>query len=207
MSCKVIRKIDPAEKMGVVARVNGRVGVVEYTEIDDEQRDARDSEGELLYWAGNLAVHAFDTSFVRRVTDQADSLLPFHASAKKIPALDAEGNALSPREPNGHKLERFVFDALAAARGVCVVEARRSEEYSPVKNAEGSDSPAHGPSRPGRPVSHLARGSGRGASRPPTAVIEIDESRVGGCEDLRSLGIHSAEQAGDIIQTARGVEA
>jgi len=206
MSCKVIRKIDPAEKMGVVARVNGRVGVVEYTEIDDEQRDARDSEGELLYWAGNLAVHAFDTSFVRRVTDRADSLLPFHASAKKIPALDAEGNALSPREPNGHKLERFVFDALAAARGVCVVEVRRSEEYSPVKNAEGSDSPATAR----RDLVALYRTwlEEAGVEPPsPDALIEIDESRIGGCEDLRRLGIQSAEQAGDIIQTARGVEA
>jgi UDP-N-acetylglucosamine/UDP-N-acetylgalactosamine diphosphorylase len=160
MSCKVIRKVDPAEKMGVVARVNGRVGVVEYTEIDDEQRYARDAAGDLVYWAGNLAVHAFDTAFVRRVADH---------------------------EPNGHKLERFVFDALAAARSVCVVEARRSEEYSPVKNAEGSDSPVTAP--------------------PPGTAIEIDESRIGGCEDLRSLGIRSVEEAGDIVHTARGVEA
>jgi UDP-N-acetylglucosamine/UDP-N-acetylgalactosamine diphosphorylase len=206
MSCKVIRKIDPAEKMGVVARVNGRVGVVEYTEIDDEQRYARDTAGDLVYWAGNLAVHAFDTAFVRRVADHADSLLPFHASAKKIPALDDEGQALSPDEPNGHKLERFVFDALAAARSVCVVEARRSEEYSPVKNAEGSDSPVTAR----RDLVALYRTWLADAGvevPPPGTAIEIDESRISGCEDLRRLGIRSVEEAGDIVHTARGVEA
>jgi UDP-N-acetylglucosamine/UDP-N-acetylgalactosamine diphosphorylase len=206
MSCKVIRKIDPAEKMGVVARVNGRVGVVEYTEIDDEQRHARDASGDLLYWAGNLAVHALDTAFVRRVAADADSLLPFHASAKKIPALDAEGHPLSPEEPNGHKLERFVFDALAAARSVCVVEARRSEEYSPVKNAEGSDSPATAR----RDLVALYRSWLEEAgveAPPPGTAIEIDEARVGGGDDLRSLGLRSVEEAGDIVRTARGVEA
>jgi hypothetical protein len=139
-SCKSLRKREPGEKMGVFARIDGRIGVVEYTEITDEQRDARDSEGRLVFDAGNLAVHAFDVEFVRGVAADAERWLPWHASAKKIPTVDANGAAVEPDEPNGYKLERFVFDALRAARTVCIVETGR-EEYGPVKNATGNDSP------------------------------------------------------------------
>ena len=41
----------------------------------------------------------------------AFSLLPFHLSAKKIPFVDSQGRTQTPAEPNGFKLERFVFDA------------------------------------------------------------------------------------------------
>src|SRR5690606_25277281 len=42
---------------------------------------------------------------------------------------------------NGVKFEMFVFDALPFARNPIVVEAKRGDEFSPVKNAEGVDSP------------------------------------------------------------------
>ena len=128
---------DGMEKMGVVARCGGELGIVEYTELDDEHRYARDDDGELAYWAGSTAIHLLETSFVRRVARDAATVLPFHASAKKIPCLGEEGGGVEPSEPNGYKLERFVFDALPAAERAVIVEARREEEYSPVKNAEG----------------------------------------------------------------------
>src|SRR5262245_51114141 len=128
MSCKVVRKRDAWEKAGVVARVDGRPGVVEYTELDDVHRHARDASGELVFWAGNTAIHVFDLAFVAHVAREADRWLPFHASQKAIPTLDDEGRELPPSAPNGHKLERFVFDALPAARGVCVLETARADE-------------------------------------------------------------------------------
>lgn len=202
MSCKVVRKEEPEEKVGVVARLGGRVGVVEYTEIDDAHRNARDSQGELVYWAGSIAVHVFDTAFVRRVAKDAESLLPFHASAKKIPEVGPGGETRAPDAPNGHKLERFVFDALGAAKQVLVMETPRTEEYSPVKNAEGSDSPAT--SR--RDLSARYRGwlEASDIDVPPDVLIEIDDSRIGGPEDLRALGIRCLEDAPDVIRTAPG---
>jgi len=202
MSCKVLRKRDPDEKVGVVAKVDGRLGVVEYTEIDDAHRQARDSRGELLFGAGNMAVHAFDPAFVRRVAGEAERRLPYHASAKKIPHVDAAGRTLAPEAPNGHKLERFVFDALPAARHVCVVEAGR-DEYSPVKNASGSDSPETAR----RDLSACYRGwlEVAGVDAPPEgAVLEIDEARIGGPEDLQQQGIRRIEDAPDTIHVRTG---
>jgi UDP-N-acetylglucosamine/UDP-N-acetylgalactosamine diphosphorylase len=205
MSCKVIRKCEPGEKLGVLAQVDGRIRVVEYTEIDDEHRDARDAAGELLHWAGNIALHAFCVDFVRRVAAEADRLLPYHSSAKAIPTIDADGNALKPDEPNGYKLERFVFDALAATERVCVVEARREEEYSPIKNADGTDSPLTARRDLSARYRSWLEQAGIDAPRPGLA-IEIDESRVGGPEDLRALGVRHFSEASDVVRTAAGDE-
>jgi len=39
-------------------------------------------------------------------------------------------------------MEQFVFDALGHAARVVTQEVRREDEFAPVKNAEGPDSPA-----------------------------------------------------------------
>lgn len=204
-SCKSLRKREPGEKMGVFARIEGRIGVVEYTEITPEQRDARDSAGRLLFDAGNLAVHAFDVGFVRDVAADADRWLPWHASEKKIPTVDADGAPVEPAQPNGLKLERFVFDALRAADTVCIVEAAR-DEYGPVKNASGNDSPQS--SRQALSSRYRRWIEAAGLSAPgPAQQIEIDEARIGGPEDLRALGVASIEHAPESIQTRLGDDA
>ena len=128
ISCKVVRKTDPNEKVGVLARRGGTLSVVEYTELDAEHRDARDADGGLRFWAGNVAIHLFEVAFLRHLAREAETHLPFHASKKKIPGLDASGHRVEPEAPNGLKLERFVFDAVPAAQRVCVVEADRAED-------------------------------------------------------------------------------
>ena len=67
--------------------------------------------------------------------------LPFHRADKKIPTVDASGNAVKPEKPNGVKFEMFVFDAVPSARNPIVIETLRQDDFSPVKNAEGLDSP------------------------------------------------------------------
>jgi len=204
MSCKVIEKLEPGENVGIVALVNGKIGMVEYTELKDEHRYARDESGALLYWTGNVAIHIFDTAFVRRVASTADALLPYHASAKKIPHVDAEGRLVRPEDPNGYKLERFVFDALPVARAVCVVEASRSAEYAPVKNAEGPESPATAR----RKLTAQYRGWLESADiRVPERVfIEIDHAFVDGPEEARGLGIQRIEEMADTIRIGPGAE-
>jgi UDP-N-acetylglucosamine/UDP-N-acetylgalactosamine diphosphorylase len=202
MSCKVVQKIDPHEKVGVMAQIDGVLGVVEYTELDDAQRFARDERGDLLYWAGSVAIHLFETVFLRRVAAEAERWLPFHTSEKRITMLDDRGRAQVPEQPNGRKLERFVFDALPAAKSTCVVEASRAVEYSPIKNAEGTDSPHT--AREDLVAQYRAWLDAAGVSAPPGAVIEIDHSEVDGPEDLQRLGIRNASEASDIVRTATG---
>ncbi len=203
MSCKVLRKPDPDVKWGVLARIDERIGIVEYTELDDATRNARDADGELVYWAGSPAIHLLSTRFVRRVAGQAGELLPYHASAKKIPTVDPEGRSDAPAEPNGHKLERFVFDALPAADRVCLVEDRIEQEFSPVKNAEGPESPST--ARRDLVAEYRRWLTAAGVPLPPEGQwIEIDHARIDGPDDAIAAGIGSLEAASDFIQVAPG---
>ncbi len=197
VSCKVVAKVDPAEKVGVLATVDGAVGVVEYTELDEALSRERDARGDLVYWAGNIAIHVFETAFVRRIADEADRWLPFHASEKKIPGVDAEGRRVEPEQPNGRKLERFVFDALPAAKQVCIVETARETEFSPVKNASGTDSPDT--SRRDLVIQYGRWLEAAGLAFPPDASLEIDHSRIDSAEDARALGLGDLAEAGDLV--------
>jgi UDP-N-acetylglucosamine/UDP-N-acetylgalactosamine diphosphorylase len=189
--------------MGVVAHVDGQIGVVEYTELDDANRHARGPDGELLYWAGSIAIHVLELDFVREVAANADRLLPYHASAKKIPTVDAEGRPVAPTDPNGLKLERFVFDALPAAGRVMILETRREEDYSPIKNATGSDSPET--ARRDLMAVYRRWLSAAGVEGvDATAAIEIDHSVIDGPEDLRASRIRRIADAGDAIRIAPG---
>ena len=141
MASVVVRKIAAAEKMGVIARVDGRTGVVEYSDLPDELARQVDADGELVYWAGSIAVHCIEVEFARRLTD-GGLRLPYHHALKKVPYLDAEGRRVEPDAPNAVKFETFLFDALPSAERTVTVEAAREDEFSPIKNAEGSDSPA-----------------------------------------------------------------
>jgi UDP-N-acetylglucosamine/UDP-N-acetylgalactosamine diphosphorylase len=206
MSCKVIRKLEPMEKVGVLARAGSETLVIEYTELPDELRYARDAGGSLRFWAGNLALHVFSLPFLRRIAESADRWLGFHVAEKKIPTIDAEGRPLVPGAPNGRKLERFVFDALPAAKSVCVVETSREREYAPLKNAEGSDSPAT--TRRALGARYRSWLAAAGVELPASVTrIEVDHSRLDGEEDARALGIRSLAEAAEFVRTAAGGDA
>lgn len=203
MSCKVVRKVDPMEKVGVVARVDGHPGVVEYTELEDEDRHARDEDGGLRLWAGNLAIHLLSTDFIRRVASDAYRLLPFHLSAKKIPCIDESGQGLEPSRPNGYKLERFVFDALREASEVCVVETTALEEFSPIKNADGPDSAET--CRRDLVAQYRRWLEAAGLELPAGGLsIEIDHSVIDGPREAAAAGFNRLEEAGHAIRTAGG---
>ncbi len=140
MASVVVRKLAPEEKMGVIARVGGRTGVVEYSDLPDALAAERDPEGELVYWAGSIAVHCLQVDFARRLTD-GGLQLPYHRALKRVPHVDDAGRRVEPQEPNAVKFETFLFDALPSARRTVTVEAAREAEFSPIKNAEGADSP------------------------------------------------------------------
>jgi UDP-N-acetylglucosamine/UDP-N-acetylgalactosamine diphosphorylase len=204
MSCKVLRKPDPDVKWGVLVLLDGQLAIVEYTELDDELRNARDADGRLVYWAGSPAIHLLCTDFAKRMAADADRWLPFHASAKKIPTVDADGRPVKPDAPNGHKLERFVFDALPAAERTCLVETRASEEFSPIKNAEGPESPS---SARRDLVAEYRRWLSEAGIQPPPEDqrIEIDHSQIDGPEDAAASGLSRYDQDPSIIRVQSGM--
>jgi UDP-N-acetylglucosamine/UDP-N-acetylgalactosamine diphosphorylase len=140
MSTKVVRKACPEEKVGVIGIRGDKLGVIEYSDLGEEDMVARGPHGELKYWAGNIAIHMIKVAFVRRL-EEAGIRLPFHRADKKVPFVDAKGRRIEPERPNGIKFESFIFDALGYAKNPVTLEVRREEEFSPVKNATGVDSP------------------------------------------------------------------
>jgi len=144
MSSKMVAKAYAAEKVGVFCQQGGKVLVVEYSDLPMALQEETDpATGELRYRAGSIALHVLDREFVHRLaTGGPDTALPFHRANKKIPTIDAAGEPVKPTEPNGIKFEMFVFDALPFARQPLVIETLREDDFSPVKNAEGQDSPA-----------------------------------------------------------------
>jgi UDP-N-acetylglucosamine/UDP-N-acetylgalactosamine diphosphorylase len=136
LSTKVVAKSGPDEKVGVLVKRGGIAGVVEYSDLPAELRNARDASGALRFSAGNIAVHVLRTAFVRRLNARGFSL-PYHVARKKLACISPEG---APVEVDGLKFETFVFDALAFAERSCAMEVKREREFAPIKNATGADS-------------------------------------------------------------------
>jgi UDP-N-acetylglucosamine/UDP-N-acetylgalactosamine diphosphorylase len=139
MSIKVCAKRDPSEGLGVAVERGGRHTVVEYTELTEAQKQARRPDGELLFKYGSVAIHVFSLAFLERETSAG---LPLHQAHKKVPYCDATGVTVKPAAANAYKFEKFIFDALPDAAQPLVLAFAREDEFAPVKNAEGSDSPA-----------------------------------------------------------------
>ena len=139
-SSKVVAKRSPQEKVGVFAQVNGRCTLIEYSDLPDELARQTDETGRLRLWAGNPAIHIFDVAFLERVTRGADRI-PFHVAKKKVPHLNERGEQVQPEHENALKFERFIFDVLPLAERWLLVETTRQDEFEPLKNATGADSP------------------------------------------------------------------
>lgn len=140
MSSKTLKKAYPKEKVGNFCLVNGRVCVIEYSDLPDELAEKTNADGSLVFELGSIAIHIISTDFVEKLNKQGFAL-PFHRAIKKIPFIDDNGKLVNPTEPNGIKLETFVFDALPLAKKSIIFETLREQEFAPVKNAQGADSP------------------------------------------------------------------
>jgi UDP-N-acetylglucosamine/UDP-N-acetylgalactosamine diphosphorylase len=139
LSVKLCAKREPLEGLGVVVERDGHFEMVEYSELTSEQAHRLDENGELYFKYGSVAIHLFSYDFLK-----AEALrdMPLHVAHKKIPVCNAQGDMIIPARPNGYKFEKFIFDVLPEARRVVNMAFDRAEEFSPVKNAEGLDSPA-----------------------------------------------------------------
>lgn len=141
MSSKNHRKHKPRESVGVHCVCDGVYHVIEYSELDIyPQLLETDAGGNVVYYAGNPAIHILSVDFVQRVYDNFDQF-PWHLAHKKIPYVDAGGQLVSPEGPNGYKFETFVFDALQmTSHGPVALEIEPPGEYTPTKQFDGANS-------------------------------------------------------------------
>lgn len=132
-SSKVVVKEQPGEKVGILAAVDGRCSIIEYSDLPADMAAEREADGRLRFRAGSPAIHLFSVPFLGRVTARGTGLA-YHLARKTVPTAGGPTDAL--------KFELFVFDALPMADRWLTVETPRAEEFAPLKNATGPDSPA-----------------------------------------------------------------
>ena len=135
---KSVVKANPHEKVGVFCKKNGKPGVVEYTEISEEMAESTNEDGELLYGESHILCNLFNISAIERM---GTNPLPYHVAFKKATYIDKDGNKIVPDGPNAYKFESFLFDAFSTLDNMAVLRVKREEEFAPVKNATGVDSP------------------------------------------------------------------
>jgi UDP-N-acetylglucosamine/UDP-N-acetylgalactosamine diphosphorylase len=161
LSSQVIAKRDPLERVGNVVQVDGRLMVIEYSDLPDDAAQRRNADGSLAIWAGSIAVHVIAAALLRRISGQgagpffgqkscsasktsaenmdlSPSGLPFHIAHKKVAHIDASGHRVEPKQPNAIKFERFIFDLMPQAHNAIVVEVDPAVAFAPLKNASGA---------------------------------------------------------------------
>jgi UDP-N-acetylglucosamine/UDP-N-acetylgalactosamine diphosphorylase len=202
MASKTIPKAGPLEKVGNFVMADGVLQVIEYSDLPESLATQTNPDGSLRFNAGSIAIHALSIPFIERINAGGKLSLPWHRAEKKVPCIDEQGGPIKPQAPNAVKLEQFVFDAIPLAKNAIVYTTDRAEEFSPVKNAQGVDSPAT--SRRDQ-IRRAARWlSEAGVNVPmkegePDAVIEISPLKAVSAEQLK-------ERGGD-VRIERGKEA
>ena len=122
IASKSISKAYPEEKLGAFCKRNGKPGIIEYIELTDEMINLRNSSGELVFGEGNFVSHLLSIEAIEKISDYD---LEYHTAIKK----------------NLCKFERFVFDGFKLFDDMLIMRVNRDEEFAPIKNKEGVDSP------------------------------------------------------------------
>ena len=134
---KVVRKVDPYERVGAMCLEDGKPSIVEYYELTPEMAEARDEKGTLLYGFGVILNYLFR---VDKLLEIAEKSLPLHVVEKKVPYIDENGVAVKPEIPNAYKFETLILDMVYMMDNCLSFEVDREKEFAPVKNATGTDS-------------------------------------------------------------------
>lgn len=138
LGSKTIIKRSPDEKVGVFCKRQGKPYVVEYTEISEKMANLRDENGELVFGQSHILCNMFNIEFLKKLENEP---LPYHTAYKKTSYIDSMGCECMPDTPNAYKFESFIFDAFSKAEDVLLLETLREDEFAPVKNNVGEDSP------------------------------------------------------------------
>jgi UDP-N-acetylglucosamine/UDP-N-acetylgalactosamine diphosphorylase len=138
IATRTVIKNSPNERVGVLCKKNGKVKVIEYTEVPKEMMVATDEAGEFLYGESHIMCNLFSLEAIEKASTKE---LKYHVAVKKIKYIDENGKLVNPTEPNCYKFEKFVFDSFGLFDEIAILRGKREEDFAPIKNAEGQDSP------------------------------------------------------------------
>ena len=137
VGAKVISKVAPEEKVGVLCYRDGRPSIIEYSDLSEEMMYQKDENGDYAYNSGVILNYLFKTAALKRI---ADMNMPLHVAKKKIPYINDNGEYIKPDEINGNKYESLVLDMIEMMDGCMAFEVERGKEFAPIKNMHGVDS-------------------------------------------------------------------
>ena len=138
IASKSVVKTNPRERAGVFCKIDGKPGIIEYSELPEEMIEEVDENGELVFGDVNILSHLYNINALEKMSDK---VMPYHIAVKKSDYLDENGNLIEPEDKNVYKFESFIFDAFSNFDDISILRVKREEEFAPIKNKEGNDSP------------------------------------------------------------------
>ena len=138
IASKSVIKANPHERAGVFCKIDGKPGIIEYSELPTQMAEEVNEHGDLVYGDVNILSHLFS---IEALEELAKIDLPYHIAEKKSNYLDENGNLVEPEGKNVYKFESFIFDAFSYYNNMSILRVKREEEFAPIKNKEGVDSP------------------------------------------------------------------
>ena len=138
IASKSIAKANPHERVGVFCQMNGHPKVIEYSELPEKMAEEIDESGELKYGESHVMCNLFTIEAIEEISKQP---LIYHSAIKKNSYLDEKGKEVIPTEKNCYKFEAFIFDAFTFFDDIAILRGKREDDFAPVKNKEGVDSP------------------------------------------------------------------
>ena len=135
---KTIVKANAHEKVGAFCKKNKSPFVIEYTEISDDMAEKTNAKDELVYGESHIMCNLYSLNALEKI---AEHPLPYHSAHKKADYIDANGNVVKAEAPNAYKYEAFLFDGFGYFDDISILRGRREEDFAPIKNKEGVDSP------------------------------------------------------------------
>jgi len=136
---KVVPKKSADERAGIFCVENETSRVIEYTEISHELSHRVNDQGQLVFNATNIVTHIFTFNSLRKLS--GSKALIYHKAKKAVPAYNPITKQTESIE--GMKFEKFVFDVFqhTPKEQMFLYNCPRNQEFSPIKNKEGNDSP------------------------------------------------------------------
>ena len=138
IASKSVVKANPHEKVGVFCKMNGHPKVIEYTELPEKMAEEVDSNGELRFGESHIMCNLYTIEAIEKISKEP---LIYHSAFKKNSYIDENGKDVIPDEPNSYKFESFIFDAFELFDDIAILRGKREDDFAPVKNKEGVDSP------------------------------------------------------------------